>query len=146
MTSTSTSALASADRLGLAERASLAVEIAAAYVRARWVLRRRGLRPALADLRSVGRRPGPGDPAEAVAVGRRLGRAVRRTLSVLPADSRCLSSSLVLTRLLAARGIDSQLVISVHPGETFGAHAWLEHEGAALLPPEPAESGRLTTL
>ena len=37
--------------------------------------------------------------------GRRLGHAVARTLRVLPADSRCLMQSLVLTRLLARRGI-----------------------------------------
>lgn len=140
------SSLPSGAPLGRAARVTLAFEIVAAYVRARWVLRRSGLRPALRSLRSARGEAAPTDPADALAVGRRLGRAVRRTLGVLPADSRCLMCSLVLTRLLATRGIDSELVISVRPGERFGAHAWLEHDGAALLPPDALESARLTTL
>ena len=44
------------------------------------------------------------------------------------------------------RGIESELVISVRPGESFAAHAWLEHEGAALLPPDAPASERLVTL
>ena len=126
---------------------ALAGEIVAAYARARWSLRRRGLRDALDTLRSgaPGRRftiP----PDDRLAVGRRLGRTVRRTLGILPADSRCLMCSLVLTRLLAQRGIESELVISVRPGERFAAHAWLEHQGAALLPPDAPSSERLVTL
>jgi hypothetical protein len=42
--------------------------------------------------------------------------------------------SLVLTALLSRRGIASTLVIGVRPGGEFGAHAWVEHEGAPLLP------------
>jgi hypothetical protein len=125
-------------------RVKLVLEIVAAYGAASWNLRRRGLRDALAWLRA-GPEGAPDPPANAVAVGRRLGRAVRRTLSALPADSRCLMSSLVLTRLLAKRGIASELVISVQPGEKFGAHAWVEHNGAALLPPD-GQDRRLTTL
>jgi hypothetical protein len=132
--------------LGAADRVVLVGEIVAAYARARWALRRRGLRDTLTELRSAPNGGPPSPPDNPRAVGRRLGRAVRRTLAVLPADSRCLMCSLTLTRLLATRGIDSQLVISVRPGERFGAHAWLEHEGAALLPPDAPESARLTTL
>jgi hypothetical protein len=127
-------------------RLALTWEIVSAYGVAHWSLRRRGLRDALARLRAQDASDGGTEAAHALAVGRRLGRAVRRTLGVLPADSRCLMSSLVLTRLLARRGIDSQLVISVRPGERFAAHAWLEHDGAPLLPPDMPESGRLTTL
>jgi hypothetical protein len=126
-------------------RVMLAVEIVAAYGVAWWTLRRRGLREALAMLRVGPETAPPASSADAVAVGRRLGRAVRRTLSALPADSRCLMSSLVLTRLLAKRGIESSLVISVQPGEKFGAHAWLEHDGAPLLPPDGPDL-RLATL
>lgn len=135
--------LSSVAPLPLGSRVTLALEIVAAYCLAYWSLRRHGLRDALAALRAAD--APPASPADAVAVGRRLGRAVRRTLGVLPADSRCLMSSLVLTRLLSKRGIESQLVISVQPGEKFGAHAWLEHRGAALLPPDAPEL-RLTTL
>lgn len=138
--------LSAAKPLGGPARATLALEIVAAYGRARWALQRRGLRDALRSLRSRPAGSAALDPDDALAVGRRLGRAVRRTLAVLPADSRCLMTSLVLTRLLATRGIDSQLVISVSPGEKFGAHAWLEHQGAPLLPPDGDESARLTTL
>ncbi len=69
-----------------------------------------------------------------------------RTLSALPADSRCLMSSLVLTRMLARRGIDSNLVIAVEPGERFGAHAWVEYDGAALLHPGDGAFEQLVTL
>jgi hypothetical protein len=139
--------LSAARPLPLGARLALAVEIVAAYAVARRGLRRRGLRDVLRELRSAnGGPPAGADAGDPLAVGRRLGRAVRRTLGVLPADSRCLMSSLVLTRLLARRGIQSQLVISVRPGERFAAHAWVEHDGAALLPPDAPESARLTTL
>ena len=69
-----------------------------------------------------------------------------RTLTALPADSRCLMSSLVLTRLLARRGIDSELVIAVEPGEQFGAHAWVEHDGSPLLSPGVGAFEELVTL
>ena len=138
--------LAAARPLGVADRAKLTAEIVVAYVQARWALRRRGIRAALVSLRARPDGAAPGARPEAVRVGVRLGRAVQRTLRVLPADSRCLMSSLVLTRLLAARGIDTELVISVMPGEQFGAHAWIEHEGAPLLPPESPGQARLTTL
>jgi hypothetical protein len=140
-----TGGLASSSRLSLPERAALAWEIVAAYALARRRLRRDGLRPALAALRTGGG-SSVADRREAIEVGRRLGRAVGRTLGVLPADSRCLMTSLVLTRLLARRGIDSELVISVLPGEAFAAHAWVERDGVALLPPDAPEWARLTTL
>lgn len=131
--------------LPLWSRVTLTLEIVAAYGVATWSLRRRGLRDALTELRAGTADPSAAAPANPVRVGRRLGRAVQRTLRALPADSRCLMSSLVLTRLLSKRGIESQLVISVQPGEKFGAHAWVEHQGAALLPPDGPEL-RLTTL
>ena len=42
-----------------------------------------------------------------------LGRAVTRTLALLPTDSRCSLASLVLSRLLERRGIDARLVVAV---------------------------------
>jgi hypothetical protein len=61
-----------------------------------------------------------------------------RTITVLPADSRCLMRSLVLTRLMARRGLGSTLVLSVSPQQPqFEAHAWIEHAGVALLPAQP---------
>ena len=120
--------------LALGAKVALAVEVAASFARSRSSLRRRGLPATLAALRAVGPNGGP-PPDDPVATGRRLGRAVSRTLAVLPGDRRCLSQSLVLIRLLAARGVDSKLVIGVRPGERFAGHAWVEHAGKPLLPP-----------
>jgi hypothetical protein len=125
----------------------LAGEIVAAYGVARWTLRRDGLRGALEALRSASHTQRPARRSrEPTDAGRRLGRAVARTLGVMPADSRCLMCSLVLTRLLARRGIESRLVISVRPGDRFAAHAWVEHDGVALLAADAPPSERLVTL
>lgn len=121
---------------------ALAIEIMAAYVRARRLLRRHDLPHALAQLRAVPRR-GPAEPAVA---DERLARAVRRTLGTLPADSRCLMQSLVLTRLLARRDRPATLVIGVSPAGTFTAHAWVERDGVPLLPAGEDEFGRLAEL
>ena len=44
----------------------------------------------------------------------RFARAVQRTLRVVPLDGRCLMQSLVLTAVLARRGIDTKLLIGVN--------------------------------
>jgi hypothetical protein len=74
--------------------------------------------------------PAPDDRATAV----RLGQMVRRLLTVLPTDDRCLIRSLVVLRLLGQRGIPARLVIGVRAGGGFGAHAWVEHDGRPVLP------------
>jgi hypothetical protein len=131
--------------LSVWSKLALSLEVLGGYVKARRLLRSEGIREVLAALRSGGRaRPGPGgDP---VVAGRRLGRAVTRTLAWIPGDSRCLTQSLVLTRLLAVRGIDSTMVIGVSPGERFAAHAWVELGGAALLPAGGDEFDELVRL
>ena len=123
---------------------TLAVEIVITYVRARWLLRRRGLPGALAVLRRVPVVGEEGDVAATRLAGVRLGRAVTRTLRLVPADSRCLMRSLVLTGLLARRGIESSLVIGVRPEGEFGAHAWVEHDGRPLLPSGATPGGEAT--
>jgi hypothetical protein len=136
-------------RRSLGEKAALGVEVLASYAVARWTLRRSGLRGAIAALRAIEpRRAGAAHAgtAEAVDDGRRLGRVVRRTLAVLPSDTRCLSQSLTLTRMLASRGVESELVIGVQPGERFAAHAWVEYEGIPLLPRGAGEFEELVTL
>ncbi|MDQ3569707.1 MAG: lasso peptide biosynthesis B2 protein [Actinomycetota bacterium] len=95
--------------------------------------------------------PGPGDVAlldleSAHLSGLRLGRAVSRTLRLLPTDSRCLVRSLVLTALLARRGLSSLLVIGVRSDPEFAAHAWVEHAGRPLLPPGEETFQRLLEL
>ena len=72
----------------------------------------------------------------------RLGRAVSRTLRLLPTDSRCLIRSLVLTRVMARRSIPGTIVIGVTRSPEFEAHAWVEHGGEPILP--AGEFTRLT--
>jgi hypothetical protein len=131
-------------RLAPLPKVRLALEIVDSYARGRWRLKRSGLRAAIAEQRAVARPSGRA--VDGVAVGRRLGRAVQRTLALLPSDTRCLAQSLTLTRLLAARGVESQLVIGVQPGERFAAHAWVEHAGVPLLPPGADRFEELVTL
>ena len=66
--------------------------------------------------------------------GVRLGRAVQRTLRAVPVDARCLITALVLTRMLARRGIASSFVLGVRRQPDFAAHAWLERDNVPLLP------------
>jgi hypothetical protein len=73
--------------------------------------------------------------AASLPVGRHLAWATVRTIGLLPADSRCLMRSLVLTRLLAAHGLSSTVVLSAAPGPRFEAHAWVELAGEPLLKP-----------
>ena len=126
-----------------AERVRLVAEILRIYVRARRLLRTTSLPAVLEDLR--------GDPVSAherpvsAAEGRRLGRAVVRTLSLLPTDSRCLTRSLVLIALLTRRGTPSRLVLGVTGAEGFAAHAWVELDGRPLLEPG-TDFERLTEL
>lgn len=109
-------------------------EILAAYVRVRLWLRRADFRSVLVEARST-------EPVysfdaadrDATVAAARLGRAVALTLTFLPTDTRCLTRSLVLTTLLARRGISSSLVIGVRTEPRFAAHAWVERDGYPLL-------------
>jgi hypothetical protein len=128
-----------------ASKAFLFVEIVRTYVRVRWLFWRGDLTTVVSKLRAVPPRPRAraDDELADKYTGYRLGRAVRRSLGLLPGDSRCLVQSLVLTELLARRGIPSSLVIGVSSEAEFGAHAWVESDGIPLLSPEDATSRRL---
>jgi hypothetical protein len=128
--------------LPLRRKLTLAWEIVTAYVRARRLLRRHDLPSVIRELRSSP----SGSPAAAAVSDERLARAVRRTLRALPANSRCLMQSLVLTHLLARRGRPASLVIGVSPAGTFTAHAWVERDGVPLLPAHEDEFSRLAEL
>ena len=133
------------ERLSQTERIRLAAEIVAAYAQARRALRRAPIASVVASLRSES------SPAFPPAVGtleeaRRLGRAVARTLALVPGDTRCLARSLVLTRLLARRGIPAKLVIGARTAPDFLAHAWVEHAGDPVLAPGDGSFGRLVEL
>lgn len=126
-------------------RARLAAEIFATYARARWALRRSDLPRTLGRLRRAAPRSGWIDAdTQTHLVGARLAVATSRTLRALPIDSRCLMQSLVLVGLLSRRGIRSVLVLGVDPKARFEAHAWVEHDEAALLP--RGSFGRLVEL
>jgi transglutaminase superfamily protein len=124
----------------------LAAEILGIYARVRYRMQRADIRDVVMSIRS---RP-PVRPAEleegslaARVVAARLANAVGRTLRVLPTDSRCLVQALTLSWLLSARGISSRLVIGAHSRPEFAAHAWVEHHGMAVLPPEDFDESRL---
>jgi transglutaminase superfamily protein len=124
--------------LSPAGKLRLAAEILLVYPASWRGLRSNDLRSMVAAARTgarVARSAPAASPAEATALGQRLGWAVLRTLAVLPADSRCLIRSLVLLRLLTRRGIDATLVIGVRPADRgVDAHAWVERGGVPLLP------------
>jgi hypothetical protein len=54
--------------------------------------------------------------------------------------------ALVLSALLARRGIGSELVIGVRPGPSFAAHAWVELEGRILPAGTDVDYRRLAAL
>jgi hypothetical protein len=134
-------------RLTATEKARLGAEILSLYVRARWRLRRDDLPTALARLRDEDAEPAvPATAFDEPWVGRVLGTITTRMLGALPADGRCLVRSLVLTGLLSRRGIQTKLVLAVHPGERLAAHAWVEYDGIALIEPGRPPLERLAEL
>ena len=112
----------------------LAIEILRAYVVVRWSLRLRGVTTTLTSARC----PHGGvialDGGNQQATAERLAVGVQKTLGVLPLDSRCLIRSLVLTRLMARRGLDSTVVFAARTQPEFAAHSWVEYRGVPLLP------------
>jgi len=133
------------ERLSHASRARLAVEILAAYGQSRRALRRAPIATVVAGLRS--RSPAVATPIpDSLYEAHRLGRAVARLLAHVPGDTRCLVRSLVLTRLLASRGIQAKLVIGARTTPEFLAHAWVEHDGEPVLDPGDDSFGRLVEL
>jgi hypothetical protein len=128
-------------------RVRLIGEIVAAYVQARRELRRAPIGSVVAALRSrsVIEAPRP-QGRRTFDEARRLGRIVIRVLRLLPGDTRCLTRSLVLTQLLARRGIPAKLVIGARAAPDFRAHAWVEYDGHPVLPPGDGSYGRLIEL
>jgi hypothetical protein len=133
------------ERLSQTERIRLAAEIVAAYAQARRALRRAPIATVVAGRRSEPSHSIP-PTTDTLEEARRLGRAVTRTLTIVPGDTRCLARSLVLTRLLARRGIPAKLVIGTRPAPDFLAHAWVEHAGDPVLSPGDGSFGRLVEL
>ncbi len=111
-------------------KASLVAEILATHRRARRLLRTKQLAAAVDELTAG--RPRRGADKRDRVTAMRLERAVRYTLKLPGADSRCLMQSLVLQSLLARRGIESILAVGARQAPDFAAHAWVEHEGTPL--------------
>lgn len=133
------------ERLSSAERLRLASEIVAAYAQARRALRRAPIAAVVTGLRRESSSAMP-PTADTLAEARRLGWIVTRVLTLVPGDTRCLVRSLVLTRLLARRGIQAKLVIGARAAPDFLAHAWVECDGDPVLAPGDGSFGRLVEL
>jgi hypothetical protein len=123
-------------------KARLVGEILGAYAIVRWRMRGADIRVVIAQLRGDQRSEHRTD----FHLTRRLARAVVRTLRLLPTDNRCLARSLVLDRLLTRRSLASVVVIAAQSGPKFEAHAWVEHDGVAVLPPGTEGYQRLVEL
>jgi hypothetical protein len=66
----------------------------------------------------------------------RLGRTIRRVLSIGPLRARCLTTALVHFQLLREQGQPAQLVIGLPlEATTKDAHAWVEIAGIDVGPP-----------
>jgi hypothetical protein len=119
--------------LSRADKTRLIVEITATYVRARLALRRAPIERVVQDLRASDVEPLDLSDWNTYRSALRLAWAVERTLKYVPFDTRCLMKSLVLTSILARRGVATTLVIGVTPLPEFKAHAWVELEDRQLL-------------
>jgi hypothetical protein len=119
----------------------LGAEIAWTTLRVRRLVHRNDLPTALERCRAAV--PHPPVPSRDEVV--RISRAVRRTMGVLPGDSRGLVASLVLIAVLARRGVDASLVVG-RPRNGFGAHAWVEVRGLPALPAAKDKFAQLAAL
>jgi Transglutaminase-like superfamily len=117
-----------------------------------WMLVRRWLRAKpVTEVASLARRPpnspeAPQPERENRQLALKLAWVVHRTLNHIPGDTRCLTRSLVLMRILARRGIETKLIIGVRADDEFAAHAWVELDGVPLLDPTEFGAGRLVEL
>lgn len=124
------------------EKLALAAEVTVTYIRVRLWLRREQVAQVVEQARASANHSAAEPSSETMWFSLRLGRIVERGLSHLPGDTRCLTRSIVLIRLLSLRGIETKLVIGVKP-QPFEAHAWVEYEGQPLLSPIEYDAGRL---
>ena len=143
-----TRGLAEPGRIPPLRKLGLVVEVLAVYVPALRALGRNDLRRMVATARREWPhgREAPHGTLETARTAARLGRVVDKTLRLLPTDTRCLMRSVVLTRLLARRGIESTLIVAARTEPDFAAHAWVEHAGRPLLDPGGPAHQRLIEL
>jgi hypothetical protein len=117
------------DRLRFGPKLLLALRVWRAYVRVRAGLARAPLPVFVRELGRTRVRADAYPPAL-------LSLAVGRSLHLGPLRPRCLTSSLVLYRLLREQGDRAEVVIGL-PAEPRGhaAHAWVELENRDIGPP-----------
>ena len=120
----------------------LGAEIAWTTLRVRRLVHRNDLPTALDRCRATAARPAPAPSRDDVV---RISRAVRRTIGLLPGDSRGLVASLVLIAVLGRRGVAASLVVG-RPRNGFGAHAWVEVGGLPALPAAKDKFAHLVAL
>jgi transglutaminase superfamily protein len=113
----------------------MAREILLLYLRVRWLLLRRGLNATVVHVRDAGASAPRLSEGKVGPHPGQLALATIRILRLLPADDHRIMGSLVLTGLLARRGLASTLVIGVDSGPDFAVRFWVEHGGAPLLDP-----------
>lgn len=124
------------DRMGPLARLRLSLEVLLTYLRVRWEMRSGDAEQAVGVLREWA---GGGDGVSRLArrhqifLSWRLAQSMGKVLRLLPADSRCLFSSLTLACMLERRGIRQSLLVAVRP-QPFSAHAWIEVGDEAVLP------------
>ena len=118
-------------------KVSLALRIWLTFLLVKTGLRRRPLPELVTRLGKPGRTRFYGVPAP------RLGIIVARVLRLGRRRARCLTSSLVLYRLLRYQGLPAELVIGLpqRPRDRQ-AHAWVEVRGVDVGPP-PGRSGHV---
>ncbi len=133
-------------RMSAGRKLALGAEILLAYGRARRRMAREGNARTLVALTRGAPAGERGSAAIDIAQARRLGRAVRRALWMLPEQRGCLARSLVLIDLLQRRGARATLVIGARADPTFRAHAWVELAGEPLLSPGGYGASRLAEL
>ena len=117
------------DRLRLGPKVRLAIRVWGSYARVRIGLRRSPLPAFVRELGAVAERGDSHPPAL-------LSLAVHRSLHLGPLRPRCLTSSLVLYRLLREQGTEPKLVIGLPPdARDHAAHAWVELDERDIGPP-----------
>ena len=119
----------SGERLRFTAKVRLALRVWRSYVRVRRGLRHPPLPAFIQELGSTPARARGYPPAL-------LSLAVQRSLRLGPLRPRCLTSSLVLYRLLREQGDRAEVVIGLaHDARDHAAHAWVELDDRDVGPP-----------